>query len=82
MKNSKKRIEAKLKREERLKMFEGDFYQEKKVGDKWYVKMLVRGNQYKPDFWTVAEYSEKSFDNYKGYNEFKKENDFVKELCK
>jgi hypothetical protein len=53
----------KERQEELLKLFEGDFYQEKKVGDKWHVKQYNRNT----DRWQVAVYSESSFSRYKGY---------------
>ncbi len=40
-----------------------DFYEEKQVGDKWYVKQY-NGNQ---DKWQVAIYSNESFRKYKQY---------------
>lgn len=41
----------------------GDYYEEKQVGDKWYVK-LYNGNS---DKWQVAIYSAQSFRGYKTY---------------
>ena len=52
-----------LRQLELLKNFEGDYYQEKQVGDKWLVKSL-NGNT---GNWQVAEYSQESFSKYKEY---------------
>ena len=52
-----------LRQQELLKNFEGDFYQEKKINDKWYVKMWNGGTKR----WQVAIYSEDSFKRYKSY---------------
>ena len=43
----------------------GDFYEEKQVGDKWYIKMYNRGS----DRWIVAIYSNDSFRRYKTFQE-------------
>lgn len=68
MSSSKRRKERKKeqrrqKQQELLKHFEGDFYQEKKIGDKWFVK-LFNGNT---GNWQVAIYSEDSFKRYKEF---------------
>ena len=65
-KKSNKRQQRQL---ELLKHFEGDFYQEKKVGDNWYIKMWNGGNQK----WQVAVFTQKSFRNYKSYKNFRDE---------
>lgn len=57
------KIKRLVRQEELLKNFEGDFYQEKKIGYKWYVKMYNRGT----DRWQVAVYSEESFAKYKEF---------------
>lgn len=54
---------------ELLKMFEGDFYQEKQVGDEWYIKSWNAGTQR----WQVASYPESS---YRRYKSFFREKDF------
>ncbi len=59
----------KLKQDELLKMFDGDFYQEKEVGDKVYVKKWD-GNTSK---WNVNTFSKESFRKYKHYEEREKE---------
>ena len=59
---------AKLKRQlrqiELLKNFEGDYYQEKKVGNEWLVKMYNGGT----GKWQVAVFSESSFRKYKSFD--------------
>lgn len=47
-----------------LMYFSEDKYQERRVGDKWFVKMWNRGTKR----WQVAEYSLESFKRYKTYN--------------
>ena len=67
-KNRNKRIkeEKEKKRNELLKLFdEKDGYAEKHIGDKWYIKMLFRNKE--RSFWTVAVFSEESFNRYKAY---------------
>ena len=49
-----KKQERLLKQQELLKNFAGDFYQEKKVGDNWLIKMFNKDN----GKWQVAVYSE------------------------
>ena len=61
----KKKITARERQVELLKGFEGDFYQEKKVGDKWLIKMFNG----KTKRWQVAQYSISSYEKYKGYTE-------------
>ena len=46
-----------------LKHFEGDYYQEQKVGDEAYVKMWNGGTKR----WQVAVFSQQSFRNYKNH---------------
>lgn len=57
----------KREREERqrllLSQFQGDFYQEKKIGQEWYVKMFNGGTKK----WQVAVFTEASFKRYKMY---------------
>lgn len=63
--------EAKKKRmreiqEQRLKMFayqKEDHYEEKKVGNEWYIKSWNGGTQR----WQVSVYSEVSYRRYKSY---------------
>lgn len=66
--SKKKRLRA--IQEERLKMFEGDFHQEKKVGDEWYIKSWNGGTER----WQVAMFSELSYKKYKSF-ELKKDNE-------
>lgn len=61
--------------QELLSLFEGDFYQEKKVGDKWYIKMF-NGNT---GNWQVAQYSEKSYKAYKSFSQSKERLDYLLE---
>ena len=42
-----------------------DFYEEKQVGDKWYVKMYNGGT----DKWQVAVFSNESFRRYKTFQQ-------------
>ena len=63
----KQKEQRRQKQRELLKYFEGDFYQEKKIGDKWFVKMF-NGNT---ERWQVAIYSESSFQTYKEFQENK-----------
>lgn len=42
----------------------GDFYEEKRVDGKWYVKMYDGNN----DWWQVAIYSNESFRRYKQFS--------------
>ena len=53
------------RQQELLKNFEGDFYQEKQVGDEWYIKQWNGGTQR----WQVAIYSKQSYANYKSYQD-------------
>ena len=53
------------RQQELLKNFEGDFYQEKQVGDEWHIKQW-NGNT---ERWQVAIYSKQSYANYKNYQE-------------
>jgi len=64
---NKERIARKLEAEKQL---QGDFYQEKQIGDYWYIKMLYR-TQYVCK-WIICEYSQQSYDNYKNWKESKK----------
>ena len=56
---------------ELLKNFEGDFYQEKKVGNEWHVKSFNGGTQR----WQVSIFSEDSFKKYSAFNNARKEQD-------
>jgi hypothetical protein len=67
------KISKKAKRWKRqlelLKNFEGDFYQEKKIGNEWYVKMWNGGTAR----WQVAIFTEEKFRKYKGFANVAKE---------
>lgn len=54
---------------ELLKNFEGDFYQEKKVGDGWYVKSFNGGTKR----WQVSIYSQESFNKYSAFKKVKRD---------
>lgn len=71
-------LKRKKIQEERLKLFDGDYYQEKFVAGYWYIKNW-NGNSKK---WQVGKYSQESFQRYKGYqqSEFQVQNQFVKNL--
>lgn len=63
MKGQAKKLKRQAIQNELLKNFEGDFYQEKKVGEEWYVKMFNGGTKK----WQVAVFSQKSFNAYKAF---------------
>lgn len=65
--SKKKKLERRKRQEELLKNFDGDFYQEKKIGNEWFVKHY-NGNT---DRWQVAVYSQDSFQRYKIFSENK-----------
>lgn len=56
---------------ELLKNFDGDFYQEKKIGDEWYIKMWNGGTKR----WQVAVYSNLSYKKYKAFDTMKEESE-------
>jgi hypothetical protein len=64
MSSKAKQLERRLRQIELLKNFEGDFYQEKKVGNEWLIKMW-NGGTHK---WQVAVFSESSFRKYKSFD--------------
>jgi hypothetical protein len=70
-----KRLERQL---ELLKNFEGDFYQEKKVGNQVYVKSWNGGTKR----WQVAVFEESKFKNYKAFAEARKEDEELDEEFK
>jgi len=49
---------------ELLKMFDGDFYQEKQVDNEWYIKSWNGGT----NKWQVSIYSEVAYRRYKSFN--------------
>lgn len=62
-KKKKKQIQ-----QDRLKEFEHqteDHYEERKIGDKWFIKMWNGGT----NKWQVAIYSEESYSRYKRFRE-------------
>lgn len=67
MKGQKKKLERQRRQEELLKNFEGDFYQEKRIGDEWYVKSYNGGT----GRWQVSIYSLESYRKYKSFQENK-----------
>ncbi len=69
MKKGELKKQKRLARQmELLKNFEGDFYQEKKVGDEWYVKSWNGGTKR----WQVSIYSQESFDRYSAFKRAKR----------
>ena len=71
MKGQAKKLKRLERQNELLKNFEGDFYQEKKVGNEWYVKSWNGGTKR----WQVSIFQESKFKNYKAYSEARKEGD-------
>ena len=67
--SKKKQLERQLKQLELLKNFEGDFYQEKKIGNEWLIKMWNGGTKK----WQVAKFSEVAYKKYKAFGTAKKE---------
>ena|ERR1035437_121077 len=65
MKGQAKKQKRLERQNELLKNFEGDFYQEKKVGDEWYIKSYNGGTKR----WQVSIYSEISYNNYKSFQD-------------
>lgn len=63
---------------ELLKNFEGDFYQEKHIGEEWYIKSWNGGTER----WQVSIFSDYSYQKYKRYGAFKKENEEDEEEIK
>jgi hypothetical protein len=57
------KLERQRRQQELLKLFVGDWYQEKQVGDKWYVKMWNGGT----NKWQVGEFTAASFKKYKQF---------------
>ncbi len=55
------KLKRRLRQQELLKNFEGDFYQEKKIGENW----LVKSWNGTVGRWQVGDYSEDSFRRYK-----------------
>ncbi len=61
--------------QDRLKEFshqEQDHYEERKVGNEWYIKSWNGGT----NRWQVSVYSEQSYRRYKSYGEQKREFDY------
>ena len=69
MKGQAKKLKRLARQAELLKNFDEDHYQEKKVGDKWYVKQW-NGNSKR---WQVAIFSETSYKKYKQFAQARKE---------
>ena len=63
MKGEKKKLERLARQQKLLAMFEGDFYQEKKVGNEWCIKSYNGGT----GRWQVSIFSEISYKKYKSY---------------
>ena len=64
------KLQRQLRQNQLLKLFDGDFYQEKYIKGKYYIKQF-NGNTKN---WQVAEYTPSSFMKYKAYNESLKMN--------
>lgn len=64
MSSKTKKLKGQAHQIELLKKFNGDYYQEKKDGDKWLIKMW-NGSTKK---WQVATYSNKSYNAYKSFS--------------
>ena len=62
-----KKLRMDKEREDKLKLFEQtyDHYEEKRIGDKWYIKSFNGGTK----FWQVAVYSLASYERYKQYGQ-------------
>ena len=69
MKGQAKKLKRQAIQNELLKNFEGDFYQEKKVGNEWLIKMW-NGGTHK---WQVAKFSEVAYKKYKAFGTAKQE---------
>lgn len=67
--SKKKQKERQERQIELLKNFEGDFSQEKKVGNEWQIKMWNGGTQK----WQVAVFNEVLFRKYKSFERAKEE---------
>lgn len=67
-----KRLERQL---ELLKMFEGDFYQEKQVGNEWYIKSFNGGT----GRWQVSIYSGVAYRRYKSFDRAKQDGEELDE---
>jgi len=63
MASKKKQLERQQRQIELLSHFEGDYYQEKKVGNEVYVKMWNGGT----NKWQVAVFTPQSFKKYKSF---------------
>lgn len=69
MKGQLKKLKRLARQQELLKNFEGDFYQEKKVGNEWLIKMFNGGTKK----WQVAVFSETAYNKYKAFSKARKE---------
>ncbi len=65
----KKQRERQERQIELLKNFQGDFYQEKKIGNEWLIKMWNGGTKK----WQVAVFSEVSYKKYKAFDRAREE---------
>jgi hypothetical protein len=75
MKGHAKKLKRQERQNELLKNFEGDFYQEKKVGNEWLIKMWNGGTKK----WQVAVFSDSSYKKYKMFGNAKKEEEELNE---
>ena len=71
MKGQLKKARRLARQIELLKNFsqEEDHYEEKKIGDKWYIKSWNGGTKR----WQVAIFGEGSFGNYKAFSDIRRE---------
>ena len=78
MKGQAKKLKRLARQLELLKNFEGDFYQEKKVGNEWLIKMWNGGTKK----WQVAVFSDVAYKKYKAFGNAKKEEEELDEKFK
>lgn len=78
MKSQAKKLKRLARQLELLKNFEGDFYQEKKVGNEWHIKMWNGGT----NKWQVAVFTDVAYKKYKAFGSAKKEEEELDEKFK
>lgn len=69
MKGQAKKLKRLARQQELLSNFEGDFYQEKKIGDEWYIKSFNGGT----GRWQVGIYNDIAYRRYKSYKQDSKD---------
>jgi len=77
MKGQAKKLKRLERQIELLKNFiqEEDHYEEKKIGNEWYIKMWNGGTKK----WQVAVFSEMAYKNYKKFSSARKEEEELEE---